>query len=150
MLCWQIRQRPSCTRMMTERYGDRKNVLRIQSIPPHQWNMMVVMYWRRHVVWLPLDDRTADKSIMVNSEVSSAIVSVHVQTNTSELVRRHFQRNVLHWKCKLPEAKFRCLPLVQSWRDLTVVVVWMEAQKKIILTKMEALCINNCWKINSS
>lgn len=72
------------------------------------------MYWRRHVVRLPLDDRTANKSIMVNSEVSSATVSVHVQTNTSELVRQHFQRNVLHWKCQLPEAKFRCVPLVQS------------------------------------
>lgn len=148
-----MRQRPTCTRMMREEYGDRKKLLRIQSIPPDHWSMVVVvvvMYWRAHG-WLPLDELTADKSIRVNSEVSLAIRSVHTQPNTSELVRRHFKWNVPQQKSQLPEAKFRCvcISLVQCWRDLTVVVVWMEAQK-IILTKMEALCINNSWKTNSS
>ena len=37
-----------------EEYGEGKELLMIQNIPPHQWSMVVVVSWCRHV-WLPIE-----------------------------------------------------------------------------------------------
>lgn len=51
----QMRQRLTCTRMMRrEEYGEGKELPMIQSIPPHQWSMVVVVLWRGHV-WLLME-----------------------------------------------------------------------------------------------
>ncbi len=50
-----MRPRSTCTRVMgREEYGERKELLMILSIPPHQWSMVVVVSWRGHV-WLPVE-----------------------------------------------------------------------------------------------
>ena len=47
--------RSTCTRMMgREEYGEGKELLMIQNIPPHQWSMVVVVSWLGHV-WLPME-----------------------------------------------------------------------------------------------
>lgn len=40
--------------MGREEYGEGKELLMIQCIPPHQWSMLVVVSWRGHV-WLPME-----------------------------------------------------------------------------------------------
>ncbi len=51
----QMRPRSTCTRVMgREEYGEGKELLKILSIPPHQWSMVVVVSWRGHV-WLPVE-----------------------------------------------------------------------------------------------
>lgn len=51
----QMRQRSTCTRVMgREECGEGKELLMIQSIPPHQWSMVVVVSWCGHV-WLPME-----------------------------------------------------------------------------------------------
>ena len=50
-----MRQRSTCSRVMgREEYGEGKELLMIQSIPPNQWSMVVVVSWRGHV-WLPME-----------------------------------------------------------------------------------------------
>ena len=50
-----MRQRSTCTIMMgREEYGEGKELLMIQNIPPHQWSMVVIVSWRGHV-WLPME-----------------------------------------------------------------------------------------------
>ena len=54
-ILWTDETKINLARMMgREEYGEGKELLMIQNIPPHQWSMVVVVSWCGHV-WLPME-----------------------------------------------------------------------------------------------
>ena len=87
-----MRQRSTCTRVLgREEYGEGKELLMIESIPHHQWSMVVLVSWRGHV-WLPMELVPLYLLMMwlLTKAVFRAILSAHIQPNVSELIGRHF------------------------------------------------------------
>ena len=83
--------------MGREEYGEGKELLMIQNIPPHQWSMVVVVSWRGHV-WLPMElvplyllmMWLLTKAAGWILKCFRAILSAHIQPNASELIGRRF------------------------------------------------------------
>lgn len=82
--------------MGREEYGERKELLMIQNIPPHQWSMVV---WEGGIGSLVFnDDVTADKSSRMNSEAFRAALAARIQPNASKLIGLQKQPKECLWQ----------------------------------------------------